>query len=107
SLHRVAVSFHFIPASCPPTYALSLHDALPISYLTGHTSDFGGESIELVHHGVDGVLEIQDFAANVYGDLLGEVSGRYCCRHFGEIARAHGWTPGTLEARMPSIPRET
>ena len=30
-----------------------------------HAGDFAGESVELVHHGVDGFLELQDFAADV------------------------------------------
>src|SRR5207302_1054827 len=38
--------------------------------LEGHAGDLGGEGVELVHHGVDGVLELEDFAANVHGHLL-------------------------------------
>src|SRR5258706_2259214 len=35
--------------------------------------DFGGEGTELVHHRVDGVLQFQDFALRIDGDLLGHV----------------------------------
>src|SRR6185312_9849921 len=34
---------------------------------------FAGERVELVHHGVDGVLQLQNFAAHVDRDLLGQV----------------------------------
>src|SRR5262249_52784835 len=34
----------------------------------------GGEGIELIHHHVDGVLQLQDLSLDVDGDLLGEVA---------------------------------
>src|SRR5207245_1756934 len=40
----------------------------------GHASHFGGEGAELIHHGVDGVFELEDFSADIDGDLLGEVA---------------------------------
>src|SRR5207245_7727204 len=44
------------------------------THLTRHTSDFFGERIELVDHRVDGLLELEDLAADVDGDLLREVA---------------------------------
>src|SRR6202022_1295920 len=35
---------------------------------------FRGERIELVHHGVDGVLELENFAPHIDGDLAGKVA---------------------------------
>ena len=46
----------------------------------------GGERAELVHHRVDGFLQLQDLAAHVDGDLLGEVAARDRDRHVGDIA---------------------
>src|SRR5207253_2964809 len=43
------------------------------THLARHTSDFFGERIQLVDHRVDGLLELEDLAADVDGDLLGEV----------------------------------
>src|SRR5205823_2625563 len=40
----------------------------------GYASDFGGEGVELIHHRVDGVLEFEDFSADVDGDLAGKVA---------------------------------
>ena len=31
----------------------------------GHACDFGSEGVELVHHRVDGVLELEDLATHV------------------------------------------
>src|SRR6202043_2156313 len=44
--------------------------------LARHARDLGGECVELVHHGVHGVLELQDLAADVDGDLARKVAAR-------------------------------
>src|SRR5207245_1846572 len=44
--------------------------------LAGDAGDFGSKGSKLVHHDVDGVLQLQDFAAHVDGDLLRQVSVR-------------------------------
>src|SRR5207248_1501962 len=44
------------------------------AHFTRHACDFVGEGVELVDHGVDGLLELEDLAADVDGDLLGEVA---------------------------------
>ena len=52
----------------------------------GHAGHLGGERVELIDHRVDGVLELEDLALHVDGDLLGQVavarprsSPRRCC----------------------------
>jgi hypothetical protein len=42
--------------------------------LARHAGHFAGEAIQLVDHRVDGLLELQDLAAHVDGDLLGKVA---------------------------------
>src|SRR5207248_1429631 len=42
--------------------------------LACHAGDFTGEPIQLIDHAVDGVLQLEDLAANVDGDLLGEIA---------------------------------
>src|SRR5262249_17945902 len=44
------------------------------SDLAGHPRDFRGEAVELVHHRIDGLLELQDLALHVHGDLAHEVA---------------------------------
>ena len=54
--------------------------------LARDAGDLAGEGVELVDHGVDGVLQFEDFALHVDGDLLGEVARRHRGRHLGDVA---------------------
>src|SRR5262249_3378448 len=54
-------------ARLAPEFALS-------AYLVGHARYFEGERIELIHHRVDGVLQVENFALHFDGDLLGETA---------------------------------
>ncbi len=71
----------------PPTPAhLRLAAQLALGAdLAGHARHFRRERVELVHHRVDGVLELQDLALHVYGDLLGEVAVGHGGRHVGDV----------------------
>ena len=62
----------------------------------GHARHFGGERAKLIHHRVDGVLELQDFALDVDGDLL--ATGRRWRRRWS-LRRC--CAPGTV--RLPAI----
>src|SRR5262249_56914423 len=42
--------------------------------LARDASDFGGKGVELIHHGVDRFFELQNLAADVDGDLFGEIA---------------------------------
>src|SRR5439155_1081919 len=44
------------------------------AYFSCHAGYFGCERSQLVHHGVDGVFEFQNFAAHVHRNLLGQVA---------------------------------
>ncbi len=54
--------------------------------LAGDAGHFAGEAVQLVDHRVDGLLELQDLAAHVDGDLLGEVAARDGGGHLGDVA---------------------
>src|SRR6185295_9340066 len=54
--------------------------------LAGHAADLGGKGVELVHHGVDGVLELQDFTLYVDRDLAGEVAPGHGRGHLGDVS---------------------
>src|SRR4029077_14306191 len=62
---------HTLDAGLPAQLAVSAH-------LTGDTGHLVGERVELVDHRVDGVLELEDLALDVDGDLLAEVA--FCDR---------------------------
>src|SRR6202030_1352473 len=44
---------------------------------TGDARDFRRERAELIHHRVDGFFQLQDFAADVDRDFLGQVAVRH------------------------------
>src|SRR5262249_8299646 len=54
--------------------------------LTRDTRHLGSEGVELVDHRVDGFLELQDLAADVDRDLLGQVAACNGGRHLGDVA---------------------
>src|SRR4026208_1380633 len=60
----------------PPTSLTSAFSPGPAlgSDLGGHARNFGSEGVELVHHHVDGVLEFENFALHVDGDLLRQIA---------------------------------
>ncbi len=65
--------------------------ARPSRATRGH---FGSERAELVDHRVDGVLELEDLALDVDGDLLGEVAVGDGLGHVGDIADLAGEVAG-------------
>src|SRR5262249_38657533 len=52
----------------------------------GDARDFAGEGAELIDHGVDGVFQLQNFAARIDGDFALEISLRDDTRLFGYVA---------------------
>ena len=60
----------------------------------GDARDFGSEAVELVDHGVDGVLQLQNFTAHVHGDFAGKVAARHGGRDLGNVADLRGEVPG-------------
>jgi len=56
------------------------------TYFAGHTSYFSGECGERVDHLVDHVLDLQDFAFNVYCNLLSKVSVCNSGRDLGNVS---------------------
>ena len=78
------------PGTCawPPSLP-----SVPTSRATRVTSD--GEGVELVHHRVDGVLELQDLALHVDGDLLGQVAVGHGGGDLGDVA--------DLAVRLPAM----
>ena len=61
-----------------------------------HARHFGGKSVQLVHHRVDGVFQLQNFAFHVHRDFAGQVAFGHGRGHFRDVAdlrrqvRRHG-----------------
>ena len=64
------------------------------AHFAGHARDLGGEGVELVHHGVDGVLELQDLALHIDRDLAREITASDGCGDFGDVADLGGEVAG-------------
>ena len=58
--------------------------------LARHARHLGGEGVQLIHHRVDGFLQLQNLAADVHGDLLGEVALGDRGRDLGDVAHLTG-----------------
>src|SRR5207302_1929934 len=64
---------------------------------------FGGEGVELVHHGVDGILELENFALHVHGDLAREVAAGDGGRHLGDVAHLRREVAGHRVDRVGQV----
>src|SRR5881296_556207 len=58
--------------------------------LARHPRDFRRERTQLIDHGVDGVLELEDLALDVHRDLLRQVARRDRGGHVGNVAHLRG-----------------
>src|SRR5207249_4591202 len=84
--HRVHAVGEVLPG---PGHAPDVRLAAELAFgphLAGHAGDLRGEAGELVHHRVDGRLQLQDLALHVYGDLLGEVAAGHRLGDLGDVA---------------------
>src|SRR5205085_1003485 len=78
-----------------PRAADAGHQRLPTELafgadLTREAGHFRREAVELVHHRVDGLLQLQDLPAHVHRDLARQVAACDGGRHFGDIADLTG-----------------
>jgi hypothetical protein len=77
----------------------------------GHARHFRSERIELIHHRVDGVLELQNFAARIHGDLARQVAVGHSRGDLRDVANLIGQVAAielTLSVRsfhVPATPR--
>src|SRR5690606_35536771 len=88
--HRVHVVREVLPGAADPgDLRLSAELALGTD-LAGDARDLGGEAVELVDHRVDGVLQLEDLALHVDGDLLGQVAAGHRSGNLGDVADLAG-----------------
>ncbi len=59
-----------------------------------HAGDFRCERSELIDHGVDGVLELENFALHIHGDLAGKIAVGHGCGDLGDVADLGGQIAG-------------
>ena len=56
------------------------------AHFAGHARHFAGERPQLIDHRVDGVLQFENFALHIDGDLAGQVAGGDGLGHVGDVA---------------------
>jgi hypothetical protein len=93
-------SFH-VPAT-PATAAWPAELAVGAD-LGGDAGDFVGEAGELVDHRVDRVLQLEHFAADVDGDLLGQVAAGDGGGDRGDVAHLGGEVAGHEVDRVGEV----
>ena len=64
------------------------------AHLAGHPRDLAGEGVELVDHGVDGVLQLEELALDVDRDLLAQVAVGHRRGHLGDVSHLSGQVAG-------------
>src|SRR5205814_1569656 len=60
----------------------------------GHAGHFGRERSELVHHRVDGFFQVENFAADVHGDLFRQVAIGHGGGHGCDVSHLSGEIAG-------------
>ncbi len=116
--HRVdGVSQIFPRASNSRNVRLSAQPAFA-AHLARHAGYFAGERVELIDHGVDGVLQQQNFAADVHRDFLGEIAAGDGGGDLGDVTHLTGQVtghgvdgvseifPGAADARHLRLPSQ-
>src|SRR5205085_171346 len=56
------------------------------AHFAGDVPTRGSYGLELIDHDVDRVLQLEDLALHVDGDLLGEIAARHGGGHLGDVA---------------------
>ena len=99
-IHRVGQIFPGAGDAAHDRLAAELAFGADFARDAGH---FAGKAIELVHHGVDGVLELENFATHVDGDLLRQVAVGDGGRHFGDVTDLAGEVAGHRVHRVGQV----
>src|SRR5208337_2015068 len=101
--HRVHVVGEVLPGA-GHTFDLSLAAELALGAdLARHATHFGGKAVELVHHGVDRVLQGQDLAAHGDRDFLGQVAVGNGRGDLGDVPNLRGQVGGHRVDRVGEV----
>ena len=92
--HEVHVVGEVLPGSADAGHLRLAAEFAFGADFASHARYFAGERVELVHHGVDGVFELENFALHVHGDFAREVAARDGGGDFGDVADLRGEVAG-------------
>ena len=88
--HRVDAVGQILPGAGDATHQRLAAELAFSTDLAGDARHFAGEGVELVDHGVDGIFQLENFAADVDRDLFREVAIGDCGGHLGDVAHLGG-----------------
>src|SRR5262249_13012477 len=88
--HEVHVVGEIFPGACDAGHRGLAAELAFSADFARDTRHFGCEGVQLVDHRVDGVFELQHFAAHVDGDLARKVAARHGSGHLRDVAHLVG-----------------
>ena len=59
-----------------------------------HARDFRGEAVELIDHGIDRLLQLENLALHIHGDFAGKIAARHRRGHRRDVADLAGQIRG-------------
>ena len=92
--HRVHGIRQILPHAADAFYLRLTAELTVGTHFARHARHFAGEGIELIHHRVDGVLQLQNFALHVHRDFGREIAPRHRRRDFRDVANLVGQVAG-------------
>ena len=101
--HRVDRVGEILPGARHARHHRLAAEAAVGADLARHARHFRGERAELIDHRVDGFLELQNLAAHIDGDLLGQVAVGHGDGHVGDVADLRREVAGHLVDRLGEI----
>src|SRR5439155_16580872 len=84
--HRIDVVGEILPGAGDAAHIGLAAELAFGADLARHARHFAGKRVELVHHRIDGVLQFENFTADVHRDLLRQVAIGDRGRHLGDVA---------------------
>src|SRR5262249_29158300 len=84
--HEIYVVGEVFPGSADTWYLRLASEFAFGTDFAGDARDFAGECVELVHHGIDGVFEFENFSFNVDGDFAGKIATGYGGGYLGDVS---------------------
>jgi hypothetical protein len=88
--HRIDVVGQVLPRAGDARHVRLAAEAPFRADLARHACHLAGEAVELVHHGVQRLLQLKDLAADIHGDLAAEVAVGDGGRDFRDVAHLVG-----------------
>ena len=88
--HRVHAVGEPLPGARHARYVRLAAELSFRTHLARHAGHFVREDAKLLHHVVDGVLELEHFALHLDGDLLGQIAVGDRRHHEGDVAHLRG-----------------